>query len=123
LSVGARARAAFFNDLYRLDAPAPASPPPTWTNLSAPATGAPPSARRGHGFAAAGGVLFVFGGWGRAGACPRVDECVRVRVCVCVFCGSHFRCNIAISETIITDMVIAHAPLDIAAFFDGISKY
>ena len=43
-----------------------------WTNLSAPAAGAPPSHRDSHGFAAAGGLLYVHGGESSSGARPRV---------------------------------------------------
>jgi hypothetical protein len=34
----------------------------SWTNLSTPASGNPPSARYSHGFASAGGKLYVMGG-------------------------------------------------------------
>ena len=34
----------------------------TWTNLSASVSGTPPSARGEHGFASAGGELYVHGG-------------------------------------------------------------
>ena len=43
--------------MYRLD-PAGQS----WTNLSLPMSGNPPSARCGHGFAAIGDAIYVFGG-------------------------------------------------------------
>ena len=33
-----------------------------WTDLSAAASGTPPSVRMGHGFTPAGGKLFVHGG-------------------------------------------------------------
>ena len=33
-----------------------------WTDLSAAASGTPPSARYGHGFTSAGGKLYVHGG-------------------------------------------------------------
>ena len=36
-----------------------------WTNLSAAST--PPAPRYGHGFAAAGGKIFVQGGWDGSG--------------------------------------------------------
>ena len=45
------------NDLYAYD---PASM--AWTNLSATASGAPPSPRAFHGFTSAGGKLYVHGG-------------------------------------------------------------
>ena len=43
-----------------------------WTDLSAAASGTPPSPRAGHGFTAAGGKLYVHGGcdsgdWEREG--------------------------------------------------------
>ena len=34
-----------------------------WTDLSAAASGTPPPPRTGHGFTAAGGRLYVHGGW------------------------------------------------------------
>ncbi len=39
----------------------------TWTELSATASGTPPAARCKHGFAAAGGKLYVHGGEGAQG--------------------------------------------------------
>ena len=33
-----------------------------WTNLSSPLSGQPPTSRDSHGFASAGGRLFVYGG-------------------------------------------------------------
>ena len=45
------------NDLYAYD---PTSM--SWSNLSATASGAPPSPRDSHGFASAGGRLYVHGG-------------------------------------------------------------
>ncbi len=38
-----------------------------WTDLSVATAGAPPAARLGHGFAAAGGKLYVHGGWNGSG--------------------------------------------------------
>ena len=38
-----------------------------WTDLSYPASGTPPSPRYGHGFTAAGGKLYVHGGWNDSG--------------------------------------------------------
>ncbi len=38
-----------------------------WTDLSAAVAGAPPAPRYGHGFAAAGGLLYSFGGMGQDG--------------------------------------------------------
>ena len=40
-----------------------------WTDLSAAASGTPPSAREGHGFTSAGGKLYVHGGFGGSGEC------------------------------------------------------
>ena len=48
-----------------------------WTLLSANDS-ARPAARYGHGFASAGGLLFVHGGIGRVGVCT----CIRV---ICFF--------------------------------------
>ena len=58
----ARARRAphaglFYGDLYKFD---PNSS--TWTNLSVPAAGEPPSRRYRHGLAAWAGAVYVFGG-------------------------------------------------------------
>ncbi len=36
----------------------------TWFNLSSHALGTPPTARNGHGFTSAGGLLYVHGGVG-----------------------------------------------------------
>ena len=49
-----------------------------WTDLSAAASGTPPSPRDFHGLASAGGLLYVFGGWDGAGGCllePRRGPC------------------------------------------------
>ena len=56
------------DDLHMYD-PAAAA----WTDLSAALNGTPPSPRYGHGFAAAGGKLYVHGGAGQleAGERPR----------------------------------------------------
>jgi hypothetical protein len=51
--------AGFFNDLHAYDPTSMA-----WTDLSAAVSGAPPAPRYGHGFAAAGGLLYSFGGRG-----------------------------------------------------------
>ena len=51
-----------FDDLYKFDPTSMA-----WTNLSSHVSGIPPSPRYGHGFKAAGGRLFVHGGWGEFG--------------------------------------------------------
>ena len=40
----------------------------TWTNISAAASGEHPSPRGTHGFTAAGGLLYVFGGLSEQGA-------------------------------------------------------
>ena len=45
-------------DLYVYDSVAMA-----WTDLSAAAAGTPPSARYGHGFTSAAGLLYVHGGF------------------------------------------------------------
>ncbi len=42
-----------------------------WTDLSAAVSGAPPAPRYGHGFAAAGGLLYSFGGMGQDGEAGR----------------------------------------------------
>ncbi len=55
--------AVFLNDLHAYD---PASK--MWTDLSAAASGAPPSPRVGHGLASAGGRLFVHCGGNSGGA-------------------------------------------------------
>eukprot|EP00286_Rhodomonas_abbreviata_P018936 CAMPEP_0181307350 /NCGR_PEP_ID=MMETSP1101-20121128/10828_1 /TAXON_ID=46948 /ORGANISM="Rhodomonas abbreviata, Strain Caron Lab Isolate" /LENGTH=78 /DNA_ID=CAMNT_0023413551 /DNA_START=463 /DNA_END=695 /DNA_ORIENTATION=+ len=39
----------------------------TWTDLSNPASGSPPSPRDEHAMAASGDFLFVFGGWDSSG--------------------------------------------------------
>ena len=49
--------AGIFQDLHVYD-PADMA----WTNISTVASGTPPSARYGHGFAWAGGKLYVHGG-------------------------------------------------------------
>ena len=51
-------------DLHAFDPAAMA-----WTDLSAAASGTPPSPRDFHGLASAGGLLYVFGGWDGAGGC------------------------------------------------------
>ena len=55
-------RAGLLGDLHVYD-PVPMA----WTDLSAAASGTPPCARLGHGFTAAGGLLFVHGGLGHQG--------------------------------------------------------
>ena len=40
-----------------------------WTDLSASASGTPPSSRQSHGFTSAGGGLYVHGGLGDTGEC------------------------------------------------------
>ena len=55
--------AEYLQDLHVYD-PAAAS----WMDLSAAVGGSPPPARFGHGFASAGGRLYVFGGLGPGGA-------------------------------------------------------
>ena len=62
---------AYLGDLHVYDPAAMA-----WTNLSAAASGTPPFARSGHGFASAGGLLFVHGGFNSSGAI--VLSCLRV---------------------------------------------
>ena len=65
------------NDLHVYD-PVAAS----WADLSNPASGSPPSARDSHGFAAAGGLLYMHGGQGATGEPARPMgtriECVRL---------------------------------------------
>ena len=39
----------------------------TWTDLSGPESGIPPTAREEHGFTAAGGLLYVLGGYNTHG--------------------------------------------------------
>ena len=51
-------RAGYFGDLHVYDPAAMA-----WTNLSAAASGTPPSPRAYHGFTSAGGLLYVHGGF------------------------------------------------------------
>jgi hypothetical protein len=51
------------DDLYAFD---PATM--TWTNLSAADDAGRPSARFGHGFTSAGGLLYVHGGYGITGS-------------------------------------------------------
>ncbi len=43
-----------------------------WTDLSAAASGSPPSPRDGHGFALLGGKLYVHGGYGTSCARPAI---------------------------------------------------
>ena len=61
------------NDLYAYDPVAR-----SWTNLSVPAAGVPPSRRDSHGFAAAGGLLYVHGGESSNGAQKGGMRAVRV---------------------------------------------
>jgi hypothetical protein len=51
-----------FQDLHVYESSARA-----WTDLSAAASGTPPSARYSHGFTSAGGKLYVHGGQERLG--------------------------------------------------------
>ncbi len=55
--------AVYLDDLHVFD---PATM--TWTLLSAADDAGRPSARAGHGFTSAGGLLYVHGGWGITGA-------------------------------------------------------
>jgi hypothetical protein len=50
------------DDMYAFD---PATM--TWTNLSVADNAGRPSARHDHGFTSAGGLLYVYGGYGRSG--------------------------------------------------------
>ena len=62
-----RHRAGLLNDLHAYDPAALA-----WTDLSFGFTGSLPTATFGHGFASAGGRLYVFGGRGSAGESDEV---------------------------------------------------
>ena len=55
-------RAGYFGDLHVYDPAAMA-----WTDLSAAASGTPPSARENQGFASTGGRIYVYGGKGEIG--------------------------------------------------------
>ncbi len=49
-----------------------------WTNLSTAASGTPPSGRESMGFAAAGGKLYVHGGFDDSGEGTAVSELARL---------------------------------------------
>ena len=81
--VFARAAAGVLTDLFAFDPVALA-----WTDLSESAAGAGPTPRARAGLAAAGGRLFVFGGYQREwflGAATPAPACVRECVCACVY--------------------------------------
>ena len=61
--------AVYLQDLHVYDPAAMA-----WTDLSAAASGTPPSARGFHGLASAGGKLYVHGGLCDSGEAPRASE-------------------------------------------------
>ncbi len=54
-----------------------------WFDLSGPLNGAPPPPRDAAGLAVAAGRMYVFGGYGEAGATALARVLARVRACAC----------------------------------------